>query len=836
MKRKPLQHHNKEEDNHHIQPPTNIITVNTTTNTTTNNNYVFTMKDQTELLLLAQKKFDYLRHENRKLAKSAKFQRLSLRTSITSSRSNRSDRSTTHSLSGNSTGSVFSSSVGGIERRRKGNPTSKFGQQQQFQHKQKVQQILSSLLYLSLMMHKVDDMKMILQQCDSTTYHEWILLFQSLHSPFFHLKERDMQNNRVRKLFGRKVKYKELYDETKKDLLQAQQTLQTLSQSITTLTQEIERTNTLLQERRTVEQDLASVQKENEIYKSQISQQNESMNENKIGCSKLRDRVESLQLGHGELVQKIQSHEHNCAVNKQQQEELTTDLEVKVNQVQELRYRVVVLEKDLEARYLLLEQEKENHQKIIDANNIHLKNNEHRLNTIQSSLTKSKLDLKQMQKDKDDVIKSLEQNLLEANNNLTRQTTTADKLQEHLIQMEKELDSKSSALKDSLELIKMETKKNQLLHVEKVASMDDISDLHVEIERTRTNNNHLTKSLAKMNDDLNDTEVETTDKLGGLANQLKSNEVQLSEKEREIAVLNSTIESLKQSLSDALTSKRLAEEHQKNLATDETKSVNVSIDKLIEETSNMFQMIASIKDELLNNVHITMKGRKVSEENIATLQTKLHTTEKEVVTLQTKNQCLEKSLSEAVEANMSTEKEMSHMKDAQSQNVHSITNELQIAEDKAKEFQIQLLEKEKEVASLTHHYVNNKSLETSFAESNACNEAKENRKQEPAPMDFTSMSAAIEQLLLDHQRLITMITSMKDSYKPNFRQEYVMSGQQSRSNINKNSTKDGSITKAQNVSTKDDDNDLIVSKEAHEVVSSAMDMAISNVVCIMDID
>ena len=86
-----------------LQPPTRIITVK--------NEY--TVKDQDEMLILAQRKFDYLRRKNRERAKSSRYQRLS-----------------------------------------RGGRMTKSNNEQT-----KVSQLLSSLLYLSLMMHKVDAMK-----------------------------------------------------------------------------------------------------------------------------------------------------------------------------------------------------------------------------------------------------------------------------------------------------------------------------------------------------------------------------------------------------------------------------------------------------------------------------------------------------------------------------------------------------------------------------------------------------------------------------------------------------------------------------------------------------
>ena len=69
--------------------------------------------------------------------------------------------------------------------------------------------LLSTLLYMSLMIHKVEDMKAMLQEEDPLVYDEWRSLLESLHSPEFHARERILQNQRVKGTFERKRRYKE---------------------------------------------------------------------------------------------------------------------------------------------------------------------------------------------------------------------------------------------------------------------------------------------------------------------------------------------------------------------------------------------------------------------------------------------------------------------------------------------------------------------------------------------------------------------------------------------------------------------------------------------------
>ena len=46
--------------------------------------------------------------------------------------------------------------------------------------------LLSTLLYVALMTHKLEDMKVMLQTEDPNSYEEWRYLFDTLHSPEFH--------------------------------------------------------------------------------------------------------------------------------------------------------------------------------------------------------------------------------------------------------------------------------------------------------------------------------------------------------------------------------------------------------------------------------------------------------------------------------------------------------------------------------------------------------------------------------------------------------------------------------------------------------------------------
>ena len=74
-------------------------------------------------------------------------------------------------------------------------------------------QLLSTLLYLTLMMHKIDELKVLLKESDPSTYVENQAIFDSLRSPGFHLQRHHEALVKAKKLFERKQKYKVMHDE-----------------------------------------------------------------------------------------------------------------------------------------------------------------------------------------------------------------------------------------------------------------------------------------------------------------------------------------------------------------------------------------------------------------------------------------------------------------------------------------------------------------------------------------------------------------------------------------------------------------------------------------------
>mmetsp|Transcript_25828 Transcript_25828/g.38193 ORF Transcript_25828/g.38193 Transcript_25828/m.38193 type:complete len:880 (-) Transcript_25828:3196-5835(-) len=143
------------------------------------------------------------------------------------------------------------------------------------------QQLLSTLLYLSLMIHKVEELKMMLKHDESDSYHEWHLLLNTLHSPVFYLQERKLQNERTKRMYERKQHYKNSLEETDKKLreykcrlsavqAESREIGKQMSDSISKLTDENKEVHRLLQQKQKVESDLALYTAEAENLRVQV--------------------------------------------------------------------------------------------------------------------------------------------------------------------------------------------------------------------------------------------------------------------------------------------------------------------------------------------------------------------------------------------------------------------------------------------------------------------------------------------------------------------------------------------------------------------------------------
>ena len=106
----------------------------------------------------------------------------------------------------------------------------------------KAKELLSTLLYLSTMLEKVDGMKAMLKNHNLALYDEWRPLFDALSSPSITLREQSNQKERIKRLERRKNHYKEeatkrrveaakMHEATQKSESQLREQISTMSNS-----------------------------------------------------------------------------------------------------------------------------------------------------------------------------------------------------------------------------------------------------------------------------------------------------------------------------------------------------------------------------------------------------------------------------------------------------------------------------------------------------------------------------------------------------------------------------------------------------------------------------
>ena len=76
-------------------------------------------------------------------------------------------------------------------------------------------QLLSTLLYLSTMLDKVEGMKQMLRSDSPSLYQEWKPLLDALHCPSAQLREQSNQTKRIQRLHKRRGYYKDEFAKSK---------------------------------------------------------------------------------------------------------------------------------------------------------------------------------------------------------------------------------------------------------------------------------------------------------------------------------------------------------------------------------------------------------------------------------------------------------------------------------------------------------------------------------------------------------------------------------------------------------------------------------------------
>lgn len=100
------------------------------------------------------------------------------------------------------------------------------------------------------MSYKIEDMKALLREEDHSTFVEWEILLNSLHSPEFHIKERSINNKRVKTAYERKRQYKEVSSGLQSELTETTNKLVELQRISNETSQQMSRAINVLQDER----------------------------------------------------------------------------------------------------------------------------------------------------------------------------------------------------------------------------------------------------------------------------------------------------------------------------------------------------------------------------------------------------------------------------------------------------------------------------------------------------------------------------------------------------------------------------------------------------------
>ncbi|KAL7440495.1 hypothetical protein ACHAXH_004235 [Discostella pseudostelligera] len=185
--------------------------------------------------------------------------------------------------------------------------------------------LLSTLLYFTLLSYKVEDIKTILEEENAETYEEWRCLFETIHSPHFHAQERIIQNQRVKRMFSRKHRYKAEAERLREELTNASTELSKLQLlSNETSNQMIKAINTLHEERAT----LVSVGGDNQRQVEELNKQYNELRRENVRKDSMLQSIESELVNSSEMLkvrnqyiaaleQQLSQCKHDAAVAKE---------------------------------------------------------------------------------------------------------------------------------------------------------------------------------------------------------------------------------------------------------------------------------------------------------------------------------------------------------------------------------------------------------------------------------------------------------------------------------------------------------------------------------------
>ncbi|KAL9190460.1 hypothetical protein ACHAXT_007671 [Thalassiosira profunda] len=182
--------------------------------------------------------------------------------------------------------------------------------------------LLSTLLYVALMAHKLEDMKSMLATEDGDVYDEWRCLLETLHSPEFHARERVIQNQRVKTTFERKRRYKDEATKLRQELEATRRELAELQTLSNETSHEMSKTINGLQEER------AALVAKDEERRSEMEELRQKTGELQRETESMREKLGPLQSDLEKKEQLIEERDRSIARLEKQLAECKTDAAV----------------------------------------------------------------------------------------------------------------------------------------------------------------------------------------------------------------------------------------------------------------------------------------------------------------------------------------------------------------------------------------------------------------------------------------------------------------------------------------------------------------------------
>lgn len=343
----------------------------------------------------------------------------------------------------------------------------------------KVSQLFSSLLYLSLMMNKADDMKQALQRCNCNLYRDWEGLFSSLHSPLFHLKERRLQNQRTKRIFRRKLRYKLLNEEAKVSSGKMQETLNEMGEAISKMTDLNTLTSSQLQSKCDIERKLVASEEKIEYLNTLAEEKNELLHAAQNARDRLQSSLSKSETEKSYLTQKIENDFSRLVDLSEENKYLKEILEEKNGQLMILKNQMSDLEKEKIILEAALQADKFKYESSISKLTCDL-------DISRSTAAQTKSELEIMTTNHGMAVKSLDE---EVNTLTTKVTSTETELklcQLELSMVKKQLESKILEVETAHEAAKLQTN-HQNKWRESLALRDkEISKLYTAVKGTES--------------------------------------------------------------------------------------------------------------------------------------------------------------------------------------------------------------------------------------------------------------------------------------------------------------------------------------------------------------